>query len=106
MFLNDRALYIENPKDHSFPSPPNTHITSELDIVMQKLKKNNLSSQGLSQDPRLHLKKRKGGERREGREGREGREDREGRERAEQSEAQRDTNVRIDTQTKRRKDQE
>lgn len=22
MFLNDRASYIENPKDHTFPSPP------------------------------------------------------------------------------------
>lgn len=46
-----------------------THITNELDTVMQKLKKNNLSSQGLSQDSRLHLKKRKGGERRESRGG-------------------------------------
>lgn len=27
-----------------------TYITNELDIVMQKIKKNNLSSQGLSQD--------------------------------------------------------
>lgn len=75
-----------------------TDITNELDIVMQKLKKNNLSSQGLSQDSRLHLKKRKGGERRESRAGKIG-----GREGGEQKETQHDTSINTDTQTKGRK---
>lgn len=71
-----------------------TYITNELDIVMQKIKKNNLSSQGLSHDwnSRLHLKKRKGGERRESRGGKTG-----GREAVEQNETQQDTSIKIDT---------